>query len=125
MTALSTDARQGLAQLLEGTGRRVHAYAPGTPVPPCYVLRADTPWMVPARIGGGLNMTLGITVLVVADARNGEAGLVDVEEATEAAIDAVAGTWRVVQASAPQLMDVNAGSKVLVAEIALTAHVKE
>lgn len=125
MTALSTEARNALATLLEGTGRRTHKVAPASPVPPCYVIRPDSPWMEPRGIGSGLSMTVRLAVLVVGDARNGEAGLIDLEDATEAAIAAVDGAFQVVSAGPPQLLDVNASSQVMVTELALRAEMKE
>lgn len=125
MTALTTQARSLLSTQLATTSYVVHDVAPPTPVPTCLVIVPDDPWVQLDRIGSPLQYTVGLKVLVVADARTNAQGLLDSEDAVDAVLDAVAGNFQTVRVGPPQLTDIGAQGAVLTTEISLAVRMKE
>lgn len=124
-TPLATDARTTLATNLAGAGYRVHSFAPNVPTPPCYVIKAGTPWIVPRRLGSNLNYELRLDVLIVADGRTNDVALKKCEAMIEALITNVGDGFQVEQAGPPQLTDLGGKGSALTVETTITAQVKE
>lgn len=124
MTALSTTIREGLAtSLATATSRTVHAVAPKVPIPPCLVIVADDPWMVPNRLGNPLRYEYRLKILAVE--RDNQEGLAALEETCEAILAGLAGNCQIHLVTPPQSTDIGAQGTVLVAETKISFQVKE
>lgn len=125
MTALSTEAREGLITAFSASSLRVYDTVPAVPKPPCVVITPDAPWIVPERVGSNLNYRVRWRVLVVISPRNNEAATLDIEDAIDELLALVPSTYNVEQVNPPQLNDVGAQGTVLTTEINVSAHWKE
>lgn len=125
MTALTTESRQLLAAAFTGAGYRVYDTPPPVPTPPCVTFVADTPWVLPGRIGSNLNYQVRWRVLVVIRPRKNSAELLDAENAVDTILGLMPSGFEVVQVGPPQLTDTGAQGTVITTEIAVQAQMKE
>lgn len=124
MTAISTTQREALAtSLAAATSRVVHAVAPKVPIPPCLVIVADDPWMVPNRLGNALRFEYRLKILAVE--RDNSEGLEALEAACEAVLTGLPGNAHIAAVTPPMSTDIGAQGTVLVSEIKLSFQMKE
>jgi hypothetical protein len=124
-TPLSTDARTTLAQNLEQVGVKVWSVAPSVPTPPCIVLKPDTVWIIPRRIGSNLNYEVRFSVLIVADGRTNAQALAKCEELVEKVLTYAGDGFLVEQVGPPLLTDLGGKGSALTVETTITVQVKE
>lgn len=125
MTALTTESRTTLAQAFASSGYRVYDTPPPVPAPPCITFVADSPWIVPGRIGSNLNYEVRWRILVVIKVRKTSAELLDAEDAVDTILGLIPAGFEVAQVGPPQLTDTGAQGTVITTEIAVSAHMKE
>jgi len=73
MTALTTEARLGITAAVTGLGYKVYTSTPPVPIPPSIVIMADSPWVVPERLGRLSYRTQWRLVIVVNPRKNSAA----------------------------------------------------
>ena len=81
MTALTTEARLAITTSMTGLGYKVYTSTPQVPIPPSIVIMADSPWVVPERLGRKSYRTQWRLVVVVNPRKNSAAQL-DAEDAS-------------------------------------------
>jgi hypothetical protein len=124
-TPLATEARTTLATNLAGVGVKVWSVAPNVPTPPCLVIKPDTVWIIPRRIGSNLNYEVRLNVLIVADGRTNAQALAKCEQLVDALLNNVGSGFTVEQIGPPQLTDLGGKGSALTVETTITAQVKE
>lgn len=123
MTALTTSYRGTLATALASVTSNVYTTPPPAPQAPAIVITADNPWQTPAVIGGRLRTETRYRLLVCVQDRNDN--LPQLETLVENALVALPSGVTVAEVTAPQSLDVGPQGSLLVAEIRITAHLKE
>jgi len=124
MTALTTEARLAITSAVAGLGYKVYPTTPAVPIPPSITIMADTPWLIPERLGR-LSYRTQWRLMVIVNPRKNSAAQLDAEDAVDAILPALP-TWVAVTAVGPPvLMDVGSQGSVLTVEISLIASMKE
>ena len=124
MTALTTEARLAITSAVSGLGYKVYTSTPSVPIAQSIVIMADSPWVVPERLGR-LSYRTQWRLLVVLNPRNNSAAQLDAEDAIEVILPALPTWVSVTSIGQPMLMDVGAQGSILTVEISLTASMKE
>jgi hypothetical protein len=88
MTALTTEARLAITAAVTGLGYKVYTSTPPVPIPPSIVIMADSPWVVPERLGRKSYRTQWRLVVVVNPRKNSAAQL-DAEDAIDTILGAL------------------------------------
>jgi hypothetical protein len=121
---VTTTQREALATALAtATSRTVHAVAPKVPIPPCLVIVADDPWLIPNRLGNPLRFEYRLKILAVE--RDNIEGLEALEETVEAVLTGLPGNASIAVVTPPMSTDIGAQGTVLVSEIKLSFQMKE
>lgn len=124
MTALTTEARVAIATSVIGLGYKVYNTTPPVPIPPSIVIMADSPWVVPERLGR-LSYRTQWRLMVVVNPRKNSAAQLDAEDAVDAILQALPAYVAVTSIGPPVLMDVGSQGSVITVEISITASMKE
>ena len=125
MTALTTESRELLLTAFAGQGFNVYDTVPNVPTPPALVVKPDSPWIVPGRLGSNLNYEARWTILVVIKKRQNAAETLDTENAVDTVLSLIPNTFVVTAVNAPQLQDTGAQGIVITTEINVTIQMKE
>jgi hypothetical protein len=124
MTALTTEARLAITTSMTGLGYKVYTSTPQVPIPPSIVIMADSPWVVPERLGRKSYRTQWRLVVVVNPRKNSAAQL-DAEDAIDTILGALPVYAVVTDVGPPTLVDVGAQGSVITVDIRITAAMKE
>ena len=124
MTALTTEARLAIASSLTGLGYKVYTTTPPVPIPPSIVIMADSPWVIPERLGR-LSYRTQWRLMVVVNPRKNSAAQLDAEDAVDAILPALPSYVAVSSIGPPVLMDVGSQGSIITVEISVTASMKE
>lgn len=123
MTAITTSARAAVITALDtALTCTVYPMAPKVPIPPSVAVTYDSPWLIPATIGGRLRAQVNLRVMVVTLDNN---DMATHETLVEAALVALPDYVTVVDVAAPASMDIGPQGSVMVSEIRFHIHVKE
>ena len=123
MTALTTEARLGITAAVTGLGYKVYTSTPAVPIPPSIVIMADSPWVIPERLGR-LSYRTQWRLMVVVNPRKNSAAQLDAEDALDVILPALPNYVVVTSIGPPTLMDVGAQGSVITVEISVTASMK-
>lgn len=121
--ALTTSWRGTLKTALASVTSNVYDAAPAAPVAPALVIVADNPWMDPATVGGRLRLEVRYRVMACVQDRGDN--LAQLETLVENALLAIPAGVTVTEVTAPAALDAGPQGSLLVAEIRLSAHIKE
>lgn len=123
-TALTTEARTAIATAVTGLGYKVYATTPAIPIPPSIVIMADSPWVVPERLGR-LSYRTQWRLVVVVNPRKNSAAQLDAEDAVDDILKALPSYVAVVDVGPPSLVDTGAQGSVITVDIRVQASMKE
>ena len=124
MTALTTEARLAITSAVTGLGYKVYTSTPPVPIPPSIVIMADSPWVIPERLGR-LSYRTQWRLMVVVNPRKNSAAQLDAEDAVDTILQALPNYAAVTSIGPPTLMDVGTQGSIITVEISLTASMKE
>ena len=124
MNALTTEARIAITTAVAGLGYKVYTTTPPVPIAPSIVIMADSPWVVPERLGR-LSYRTQWRLMVVVNPRKNSAAQLDAEDAIDVILPALPTWVAVTSIGPPVLMDVGSQGSILTVEISLTASMKE
>lgn len=124
MTALTTEARLAITTAVAGLGYKVYTATPSVPIAPSIVIMADSPWVIPERLGR-LSYRTQWRLMVVVNPRKNSAAQLDAEDAIDVILPALPTWVAVTSIGPPVLMDVGSQGSILTVEISLTAAMKE
>jgi hypothetical protein len=122
--ALTTESREALAQALDGNGWKVYETVPAVPIPPAVVITADSPWVVPERLGSHLNYRVRWRVLLVTSAKDNKKAQEDIEADVDQLLGFIPSGYVVDLIGPPSLSDTGAQGIVYTTELALSVHMK-
>lgn len=125
MTALSTEARELLTTAFTSSGYRVYDTVPNIPTPPAIVVRPDSPWLVPGRIGSNLNYEARWIITIVIKKRQNAAETLDTENAVDTILGLIPTSFTVRAVNAPQLTDLGSQGIAVTTEIDVSIQMKE
>lgn len=120
------DDRAAIAEALEGTdnGWAVHDHLPGRAVPPCYIVLHDSPLVAREATDPFGSATTRYEVWAVAGTGANDVETASVEDATEAAIEALmAAGFDFETVDQPVTFDLN-GTQFLAISIHITSSVR-
>lgn len=124
MTALTTEARLAITTAVTGLGYKVYTSTPPVPIPPSIVIMADSPWVIPERLGR-LSYRTQWRLMVIVNPRKNSAAQLDAEDAIDIILQALPGYVAVTSIGPPVLMDVGSQGSIITVEISVTASMKE
>ena len=124
MTALTTEARLAITAAVTGLGYKVYTSTPAVPIPPSIVIMADSPWVVPERLGR-LSYRTQWRLVVVVNPRKNSAAQLDAEDAIDTILGALPVYAVVTDVGPPTIVDVGAQGSVITVDIRITASMKE
>lgn len=125
MTALSTEARELLTTAFTSSGYRVYDTVPNIPTPPAIVVRPDSPWLIPGRIGSNLNYEARWIITIVIKKRQNAAETLDTENAVDTILGLIPNTFTVRAVNAPQMTDLGSQGIAVTTEIDVSIQMKE
>lgn len=125
MTALSTEARELLITAFTNSGYRVYDTVPNIPTPPAIVVRPDSPWLLPVRIGSHLNYEARWIITIVVKKRQNAAETLDTENAVDTVLDLIPNTFTVRTVNAPQMTDLGSQGMAVTTDIEVSIQMKE
>ena len=125
MTALSTEARELLITAFTNSGYRVYDTVPNIPTPPAIVVRPDSPWLIPGRIGSNLNYEARWIITIVVKKRQNAAETLDTENAVDTVLDLIPNTFTVRTVNAPQMTDLGSQGMSVTTDIEVSIQMKE
>lgn len=120
--ALTTDARQEIADALNAAGILAFPVVPETLTMPSVVIVPGEPYVIPDRIGPTLAYTASYDLTCVAQAADNAAGLAAVEGMIDAVLAALPDGIRCERVTRPALDDFGAQGAGYVAQIFVTGH---
>lgn len=120
--ALTTDARQEIADALNAAGILTFPVVPETLTMPSVVIVPGEPYVLPDRIGPTLAYTASYDLTCVAQAADNAAGLAAVEGMIDAVLAALPDGIRCERVTRPALDDFGAQGAGYVAQIFVTGH---
>ena len=121
MTALTTEARLAITTAVTGLGYKVYTSTPPVPIPPSIVIMADSPWVIPERLGR-LSYRTQWRLMVIVNPRKNSAAQLD---AIDIILQALPTYVAVTSIGPPVLMDVGSQGSIITVEISVTASMKE
>ena len=124
MTALTTEARLAITSAVTGLGYKVYTSTPPVPIPPSIVIMADSPWVIPERLGR-LSYRTQWRLMVVVNPRKNSAAQLDAEDAIDTILGALMNYAAVTSIGPPTLMDVGTQGSIITVEISLFVSMKE
>ena len=124
MTALTTEARLAITTAVTGLGYKVYMSTPPVPIPPSIVIMADSPWVIPERLGR-LSYRTQWRLTIVVNPRKNSAAQLDAEDAIDVILGALPTYVAVTSIGPPVLMEVGAQGSIITVEISVTASMKE
>ena len=124
MTALTTEARLAIASAVSGLGYKVYTVTPAVPIPTSIVIMADSPWVIPERLGR-LSYRTQWRLMVVVNPRKNSAAQLDAEDAIDVILPALPTYVVVTSIGPPVLMDTGSQGSIITVEISVTASMKE
>ena len=125
MTALSTESRELLITAFTNSGYRVYDTVPNIPTPPAIVVRPDSPWLLPGRIGSNLNYEARWIITIVVKKRQNAAETLDTENAVDTVLGLIPKTFSVRAVNAPQMTDLGSQGMAITTEIEVSIQMKE
>lgn len=125
MTALTTEARGLLLTAFAGSNYRVYDTVPNVPQAPAVVVRPDSPWIVPGRLGSNLNYECRWLVTVIVKKRQNAAETLDTENAVDEILGLIPSEFTVSSIGAPTLMDIGAQGYIITVDIFVNVQMKE
>lgn len=125
MTALSTEARELLTTAFTSSGYRVYDTVPNIPTPPAIVVRPDSPWLVPGRLGSNLNYEARWIITIVIKKRQNAAETLDTENAVDTILGLIPTSFTVRTVNAPQMTDLGSQGMAITTEIEVSIQMKE
>lgn len=125
MTALSTEARELLTTAFTSSGYRVYDTVPNIPTPPAIVVRPDSPWLVPGRLGSNLNYEARWIITIVIKKRQNAAETLDTENAVDTILGLIPTSFTVRAVNAPQMTDLGSQGMAITTEIEVSIQMKE
>ena len=114
----------GITASVTGLGYKVYTSTPPVPIPPSIVIMADSPWVVPERLGR-LSYRTQWRLVVVVNPRKNSAAQLDAEDAIDTILGALPKYAVVTDIGPPTLVDIGAQGSVITVDIRLTASMKE
>lgn len=121
--ALTTDARNEIADALRAAGLPAFPYLPATVSLPAVILVPADPYVIPDRIGSTLTYTARFTVSLLAQAIDNASGLAAVEALIDETMGALPDGVLVIRCGPPLLDDLGAQGAAYVADLEISAHV--
>lgn len=120
MTAI-TDAREELEDALAGLSCKVYPTPPPVPTTPSVSIACGSPWMTPARLGGGVNVKVTWKVMIVV--RDDANHVPALEALVEAVLNALPDGFTLDSVGPPSSLDIGAQGSVMAADVLVSAQI--
>lgn len=121
MTVAITDAREELLDALDGLSVKVYSTPPPVPQTPSVTVACGSPWMTPARLGGGVNVKVTWKVIIVV--RDDANHVPALEALVETVLVALPDGFTLDSVGSPSSLDIGAQGSVMAVEILVSAQI--
>lgn len=120
-----TSARREIVDLLVAAGISAYGYTPATLVPPIVVIRPDSEWIVPNRVGTKLAAKIGFRAECIVNVVDSASALDALEDLVGRVLTAIPSGILITSVDAPSIGGTGSQGDTLQADILIAAQIQE